>query len=50
MDQTLTGNIEGAMDSDGDHARRYTTRLTTQVGVDVGELLARNGFAKQSET
>ena len=50
MDQTLTGNIEGAMDSDRDHARRYTGRLTTQAGVDVGELLARNGYAKQSET
>ena len=50
VDQTLTVNIEEAMDSDGDHARKYTWRLTTQAGVDVGELLSRNRYAKQSET
>ena len=50
VDQTLTvAMTSNARDSEGNNKKNYMGKLTTRAGLDIGQLLVRNGYATVSE-
>ena len=49
VDQTLTAVITSTIKDVNNNTDNYVGKLTTRAGLDIGQLLVRNGYARVSD-